>query len=148
MVSTGYKGPKIARGLHPSGYREVTVHNVEEIAGVEPKTQAARIAHTVGMKKRALIIAEARKKKIIILNARAVKEAGKEAEEKPAPAEEKPVLEEKKKPKEKAEKPKPKAVTREKAPKAAKEPEKEKKAEKPKAPRRKKSKPEKGAEKQ
>ena len=25
---TGYKGPKIARGLHPSGYREVVVNNV------------------------------------------------------------------------------------------------------------------------
>ena len=29
-VSVGYKGPKIARGLHPSGYREVLVYNVQD----------------------------------------------------------------------------------------------------------------------
>src|SRR4030067_1529527 len=40
-VSVGYKGPKVARGLHPSGYREVLVHNVKEVIGVDPKTQAA-----------------------------------------------------------------------------------------------------------
>src|SRR5512136_2118677 len=61
MVSTGYKGPKLARGLHPSGLREVLVHNVNEAAAIDPKIQAARIAHTVGKKKRALIIAEAKK---------------------------------------------------------------------------------------
>ena len=63
MVSTGYKGPKIASGLHPSGYREVLVNNINEIAKIDPKTQAARIAHTVGKKKRAQIIAEAKKRK-------------------------------------------------------------------------------------
>src|SRR4030065_1217323 len=52
MVSTGYKGPKAARGLHPSGFREVLVHNVKEICEVNPTIQVARIAHTVGKKKR------------------------------------------------------------------------------------------------
>ena len=89
-VSTGYKGPKIARGLHPSGFREVLVHNVQEVAGVDPTTQAARIAHTVGRKKRAQIIAEARKKKIAVLNAKEVKEATEEVEAKPEELEEKP----------------------------------------------------------
>jgi large subunit ribosomal protein L32e len=79
MVSTGYKGPKIARGLHPSGLREVLVHNVEEISGVDPTVQAARIAHTVGKKKRALILVEAKKKKIRVLNP-GIEEAGEEAE--------------------------------------------------------------------
>ncbi len=68
MVSTGYKGPKVARGLHPSGLREVLVHNVAEICAVDPKIQAARIAGTVGKKKRALILAEAKQKKIRVLN--------------------------------------------------------------------------------
>lgn len=68
MVSTGYKGPKIARGLHPSGLREVLVHNIDEIENVDPKGQVARIAHTVGKKKRAFILAEAKKKKILVLN--------------------------------------------------------------------------------
>ena len=87
MVSTGYKGPKLARGLHPSGLREVLVHNVNEVAAVDPKVQAARIAHTVGKKKRALIIAEAKKNKLLILNP-GVEEAGEEAGEKPEESEE------------------------------------------------------------
>lgn len=84
MVSTGYKGPKVARGLHPSGFREVLVHNVAEVCAVDPKVQAARIAHTVGKMKRALIIAEAKKKKIRILNpgaAETAEEAGEGLEE-------------------------------------------------------------------
>src|SRR3989304_1441455 len=55
MVSTGYKGPQIARGVHPSGYWEVLVHNTKEVSEIDPKTQAARIAHTVGRKKRGQI---------------------------------------------------------------------------------------------
>ena len=80
MVSTGYKGPKVARGLHPSGLREVLVHNVAEVAAVDPTIQAGRIAHTVGKKKRALILAEAKKKKLLILNPGATA-GGEEAEE-------------------------------------------------------------------
>src|SRR5512136_1416704 len=59
--SMGYKGPKIARYLHPSGYREVIVFNAESLSAIDPNTQAARIGHTVGKRKRALIIAEAKK---------------------------------------------------------------------------------------
>jgi len=87
MVSTGYKGPKVARGLHPSGLREVLIHNVNEVATVNPTVQAARIAHTVGKKKRALIIAEAKKCKLLILNP-GVQEEGEEAGEKPEELEE------------------------------------------------------------
>ena len=68
MVSTGYKGPKAARGLHPSGLRDIMVHNVKDLALVDPSVQAARIGHTVGKKKRGLIIAAAKEKKIRILN--------------------------------------------------------------------------------
>ena len=66
--STGYKGPKIARYLHPSGYKEVIVYNVEDLSTVDPNTQAARIAHTVGKRKRTSIIAEAKKLNVKILN--------------------------------------------------------------------------------
>jgi large subunit ribosomal protein L32e len=90
MVSTGYKGPKIARGLHPSGYWEVLIHNVQEVSQVDSKTQAARIAHTVGKKKRAQIIAEAKKKKVVLLNAKEVKEAKEEPKETTEETEEKP----------------------------------------------------------
>jgi len=73
MPCYGYMGPKIARGLHPSGYEEILVHNVAEVNCVKPETQAIRIAHTVGKKKRVLIIAEARKLDIKILNAKELK---------------------------------------------------------------------------
>ena len=103
-VSVGYKGPKVARGLHPSGYREVLVHNVTEISGVDPNTQAARIAHTVGKKKQAQIIAAAKERNVVILNVKEVKAPVEEEAEAEA-AEEKP-SEEQKAPVEKAEKPK------------------------------------------
>jgi len=45
-VKIGYGGPRIARNLHPSGYKEVLVHNPDEAASVNPETQAIRIAHT------------------------------------------------------------------------------------------------------
>lgn len=69
-VAAGYRGPKITRGLHPSGYREVLVYNVEALKGIDPKTQVVRIAHTVGKRKRAGILAEAKKKRLIVLNIR------------------------------------------------------------------------------
>jgi large subunit ribosomal protein L32e len=122
-VSVGYKGPKIARGLHPSGYREVMVFNVQGLSKIDPNTQAARIAHTVGKRKRALIIAEAKKLNLKILNFKASPEAEKkeeevtegeekEQEQTEEAAEEKEVKTEEKKPKKekapKKTKPKPK----------------------------------------
>jgi large subunit ribosomal protein L32e len=109
-VSVGYKGPKIARGLHPSGYREVLVYNVKDLSTVDPNTQAARIAHTVGKRKRALIIAEAKKLNIKILNFKASPETEKkekesaegeekEQEQTEEAAEEKEATKEEKKPK-------------------------------------------------
>lgn len=79
-VNIGYKGPKIARGLHPSGYKEVLVYNFDDLKKVDPKTQAIRIAHTVGKRKRTSILVEARKKKIRILNLKEIKEAAEEEE--------------------------------------------------------------------
>ena len=73
-VSAGYKGPKIARGLHPSGYREVLVNNAKELSRIDPKLEAARIAHTVGKKKRVQIVAEAKKLDIFILNFKPIEE--------------------------------------------------------------------------
>jgi len=83
-VSVGYRGPKVARGLHPSGYKEVLVHNAEELKKINPKTEAVRIAHAVGKRKKARILVEARKRKIRVLNFKEEKEAAKEevAEEK------------------------------------------------------------------
>jgi large subunit ribosomal protein L32e len=80
-VNVGYRGPKIARGLHPSGYKEVLVYNIEGLKQVDPKTQAVKIAHTVGKRKRARILVEARKKKIAVLNPREAKKGAEEEKE-------------------------------------------------------------------
>ena len=67
-VKAGYRGPKAARGFHPSGFKEVLVHNAEELENVDPKTQVARIAHTVGKRSRSKIMVEAKKKRVVVLN--------------------------------------------------------------------------------
>jgi large subunit ribosomal protein L32e len=147
-VGVGYEGPKGPRGLHPSGYREVLVHNAKEVSNVDSKSEAARIAHTVSKRKRAQIIAEAKKRKVFILNFTTVKELVEKEEEKPEEAEEKPEepVAEAKKSVRKEEKPKRRATGRAKfSKKEQKAP--VKKAEKPKKAR-KKAKAEKGAEKQ
>lgn len=112
--SMGYKGPKIARYLHPSGYREVIVFNIEGLSTIDTNTQAARIAHTVGKRKRALIIAEAKKLNIKILNLKVSKETKEETEkttegqEPEAEAKEEKAEKEKKKPKKETKKREPK----------------------------------------
>ena len=70
VPSIGYRGPKAARGLHPSGFRDVLVHNVRELEGIDPKVEAARIARTVGTRKRLEIQAAAAEKGIRVLNRR------------------------------------------------------------------------------
>jgi len=67
-VEIGYRGPRETRGLHPSGYVEILVHNVDEVDKVDPKMQAIRIAHTVGARKQVEISARASKRGIRILN--------------------------------------------------------------------------------
>jgi large subunit ribosomal protein L32e len=110
--SMGYKGPKIARFLHPSGYREVIIFNVQGLSTIDPDTQAARIAHTVGKRKRALIITETKKLGIKILNLKVSKETEEKteetAEDKATEAEEQKVTKEEKKPKKETKKKVPK----------------------------------------
>nr|MDP9015993.1 50S ribosomal protein L32e [Thermoproteota archaeon] len=68
LVKVGYRSPKAARGLHPSGYRDNLIHNTSELARLDPKRDAARIAHTVGKKKRIDIINKALELGIKVLN--------------------------------------------------------------------------------
>jgi len=67
-VKVGYGSPKSVRGFHPSGYIEILVQNLDDIGNIDPKTQAIRISHTVGAKKRGEIITMATEKGIHILN--------------------------------------------------------------------------------
>jgi large subunit ribosomal protein L32e len=68
VVSIGYGGPNASKGMHPSGFREVLVHHPLELDRVDPKTQAARIAHGVGVRKRTMIEQRAQRKGIRVLN--------------------------------------------------------------------------------
>jgi len=79
-VATGYRGPRSARGLHPSGFREILIHNPGELKHVDPKSEAIRIAHAVGKRKKTKILSEARKRSIKILNFREIREAPREDE--------------------------------------------------------------------
>jgi large subunit ribosomal protein L32e len=72
-VKVGYGSPKELRELHPSGYKDNLVHNVEELSGLNPKLQAARIAATVGRKKRIEIVRKAKELGIHVLNPRRLK---------------------------------------------------------------------------
>jgi len=68
-VNVGYRSPKSVRGLHPSGFEEVLVHNVKELDEIT-SDQAARISHTVGRRKRANIVERAEELKIYVFNKR------------------------------------------------------------------------------
>ncbi|MEE9163480.1 MAG: 50S ribosomal protein L32e [Thermoplasmata archaeon] len=68
VPSSGYRGPRGVRGFHPSGFREVLVHRPAELDALNPETQAARIAHSVGTRKRVSIQDRADELGIRILN--------------------------------------------------------------------------------
>ena len=52
LVKIGYATPKIARGLHPSGYTDNLVHNLNDLEKLDPKQDGVRFGHSVGTKKR------------------------------------------------------------------------------------------------
>jgi large subunit ribosomal protein L32e len=68
MPTVGYRAPKRLRYLHPSGFKEVLVHNVNELLKVDPKKEVVRISSKVGKKKRNEILKKAEELKIKVLN--------------------------------------------------------------------------------
>ena len=70
LVRIGHGKVAAARGLHPSGFREVAVKNPGDLEGMNPDTEAARIGATVGGRKRELIHARADVLGIRVLNRR------------------------------------------------------------------------------
>ncbi len=70
LVRVGHGKVAGARGLHPSGFREVMVHNLNDLESIDPETQAARIGRTVGGRKREHIHARADELGIRVLNRR------------------------------------------------------------------------------
>ncbi|MGD0424629.1 MAG: 50S ribosomal protein L32e [Candidatus Bathyarchaeia archaeon] len=75
VVKIGYARPASIRGLHPSGMREVMVRRPQDLEQIDPKIYVARIAHTVGENKRLLILDEAQRRGIHVLNPGPKKEA-------------------------------------------------------------------------
>ncbi|MFQ6106696.1 MAG: 50S ribosomal protein L32e [Thermoplasmata archaeon] len=80
MVSIGYRSPRKARGLHPSGFEEIVIHNKRELEALDPKKQAARIGHSVGTRKRVEIESRADEIGIRILNRSMIHEPEKSTE--------------------------------------------------------------------
>ena len=77
LVKVGYGGPKIARGLHPSGYTDNLVRNIDDLEKLNPKIDGVRIGHSVGTKKRKEIVIKSIEKKFKIFNARVSERASK-----------------------------------------------------------------------
>ena len=68
LPSVGYRGPREVRGLHPSGFQEVLIHNERQLEGLDPAKQAVRVAHGVGSRKRELIEKTCDDKGLRVLN--------------------------------------------------------------------------------
>ncbi len=68
LVKIGYRTPRRYRGLHPSGYKEVLVYRVEDLAELDPNIHAVRIAGGVGRLKRIKIMEEAERLGLKVLN--------------------------------------------------------------------------------
>jgi large subunit ribosomal protein L32e len=66
--SAGYRGPKKVRGLHPSGYEEVRVHNINDLKDLNNKKHAIKISTNLGVRKRIGVIDYAQSRGFKILN--------------------------------------------------------------------------------
>ncbi len=67
-VEAGYGSPALVRGLHPSGFEEVIVKNPHDLEILKNDRQAARIARTVGARKRGIIEQKAAELGLKVLN--------------------------------------------------------------------------------
>lgn len=76
IVKVGYRGPAAARGLHPSGFRDILVYNASDLERLDPETDAARIASTVGARKRMEILVKAKELGIKVLNPTSLRRGG------------------------------------------------------------------------
>ena len=70
LVRVGHGKIATARGLHPSGFKEIMVHNTGDLESIDPETEAARVGKTVGGRKREQIYSRADELGIRVLNRR------------------------------------------------------------------------------
>jgi len=98
LPKPGFGSPLAVRGMHPSGFYEVLVYTVDDLEGLDAKTQAVRIAAKVGNRKRAGIQEKALSSGLKVLNAREISSSLKKTPAAPVKAkEEKPQKKEQKK---------------------------------------------------
>lgn len=76
LVRVGHGKIATARGLHPSGFEEVLVNKSDDLEGLDPETQAVRIAKTVGNRKRSAIHDRADDLGLRVLNRRRISRKG------------------------------------------------------------------------
>jgi len=72
LVKIGYRVPKEVRYLHPSGLRDILVHNMTELEALTPAVDAARFAAGVGRRKRIELAKRAKELGIRVLNGRSL----------------------------------------------------------------------------
>ncbi len=68
VVSIGFGSPRAVRGLTPAGFVPVRVENARHLGEIDPKRQAAVIAHGVGVRKRLVLEELARQRGVRVLN--------------------------------------------------------------------------------
>ncbi len=76
MARVGYGKVASARGLHPSGFEEVLVHNIDDLDGIDPERQAVRVGSSVGNRKRSRIHDRADDLGLRVLNRRPIERKG------------------------------------------------------------------------
>lgn len=67
-VSPGYGSPKEVRGLSKEGLVPVLVDNLKKLAAIDAETQGIIVSSKIGLKNRILILKEAVRRKIKVLN--------------------------------------------------------------------------------
>lgn len=68
LPRAGYGSPRAVKGLHPSGFEEFLVYNLNDLEKINPEKQACRVSATVGKKKKLGIMKKADELKIKVLN--------------------------------------------------------------------------------
>jgi len=66
-ISNGYRAPKDIRGFHKSGLMPIIVSNISQLNSLT-KEQGAILSARIGNKKRQMLIIEAKKKNVVLLN--------------------------------------------------------------------------------
>jgi large subunit ribosomal protein L32e len=68
MPNVGYGAPRELRYLHPCGLKEVLIQNLKDLEKINREKEAVMISHSIGKKKRKVIVDKANELKIKILN--------------------------------------------------------------------------------